>query len=128
MSTTLFVHIALISYFPILICTVYSFAIREDIKTRKTFEFERCPNLGGGFTLARIFLQLFPIGYFPLKEVYFDQRFILAALKSVFGIIGQSRDEFWCLCKKKRHFLGIFPKTFVNPPSHFWHAKFILRC
>ena len=62
-----------------------------------TFQFGHCPNLGGGFTLARIFLQLFPIGYFPLKEVYFDQRFILAALKSVFGIIGQSRDEFLCL-------------------------------
>ena len=42
------------------------------------------------------------------------------------------------LVKKKRHFLGIFPnmggkgptnpKTFVISPSHFWHAKFILRC
>ena len=40
--------------------------------------------------------------------------------------------------KKKRHFLGICPnigggvrpnpKTFANPPSYFWHAKFILRC
>ena len=41
--------------------------------------------------------------------------------------------------KKKGYFLGIFPKgggggvtpfpkTFVKLPSHFWHAKFILRC
>ena len=39
--------------------------------------------------------------------------------------------------QKKRYFLGIFPKmgggvtpfpkTFVQLPSHFWHAKFILR-
>ena len=40
--------------------------------------------------------------------------------------------------KKKREFLGIFPKggggvfsnpkTFVNLPSYFWYAKIILRC
>ena len=42
------------------------------------------------------------------------------------------------LSKKKRHYLGIFPnmgggvfpnpKTFVNLPSIFLYAKFILRC
>ena len=40
-------------------CTVYSFAIREDIKTRKTFEFERCPNLGGGLPLPEFFCTVF---------------------------------------------------------------------
>ena len=33
--------------------------LRDDIKTKKTFQFGHCPILGGGFTLARIFLRPF---------------------------------------------------------------------
>ena len=33
--------------------------VRDDIITKKTFQFGHCPNLGGGFTLARFFCALF---------------------------------------------------------------------
>ena len=56
---------------------------REDIQTRKTFQFGHCLKWGGGLPLPEFFCTVFPIGYLSLKEVYFNQTFILGALEVV---------------------------------------------
>ena len=39
--------------------TLLIYLVRDECKTKKTFQFGHCPNWGGGFTLARIFLRPF---------------------------------------------------------------------
>ena len=36
-----------------------SFLLRDDIRTKKTFQFGHCPNLGGGLPLPELFCALF---------------------------------------------------------------------
>ena len=94
-----------------------------------------------------------PIYYNILACCYFYTFLWLALLKSLCsieyfcfhpewsverGILYIASSCYGTLSKKKRHYLGNFPnmgggvfpnpKTFVNLPSIFLYAKFILRC
>ena len=86
-----------------------------------------------------------------MKQLLHVQNIILGAVDDDGDYAGDGADNNYdadancdydqdqvCSQKKKRYYLGIFPnmgggvfpnpKTFVNLPSIFLYAKFILRC